>query len=296
MRSTLGSIARRAVKATGVLRPGTRLIRFGVYHEPENLNRTQQMFIQWNAERLSIPTAESRARYIASLRTLPGGHRGIDYREFSVLSHEIFRAFHSDSPAEVFEAYQFHGALHFLRLLSYDDDLRIDNSVVDDLGSLGNVCIVDYGCGLAQSSIALAERLRARGVGVTLVLVDIPTIVTTFLRWMTGKLGLVAEFILCDASQPYPVLPPCHLCVATEVFEHLHNPLNAFDNVDAALRPGGYLCADVSDHRAEFFHVSPALGELRSQFQARSYLKVGPAVYRKGGSTILPSQASQNTS
>lgn len=283
MSPALRYLARGAVRAARLLRPGARWIQFGAYAAPGKLTRTQELFVQWRAECLGISAEESRARFVASWQSLPRGHFGADYREFCVLSHELFRPFHSDAPAEVFASYRFHAPLHFLRFLSYGHGNLVDAPIEEDLASRKDVGIVDYGCGLAQGSIDLAERLQAKGVRVRLALVDIPTVMTEFLKWMTAKLGLSAEFIDCDERQPYPAFPPCHLCIANEVFEHIHEPLKAFENVDAALQPGGYLYAEISDHTVEFFHVSPSLGELRARLRDRGYAKVGATVYRKEG-------------
>jgi SAM-dependent methyltransferase len=279
--SLLSVVAPRAAEAARTFRAGGSVIRFGRYAEAPKLNRMQEFFIEWNAERLSTSAAESRARYIASCQRLPGGHGGVDYRHFAVLAHDVFEVFHGDSQAEVFETYRFHGALHFLRFLTYEEAMLVGDPIVQELALRRDVVILDYGCGLAQGSIALAERLRERGVHVTLALADIPTVMTPFLRWAVTRLGLTAEFITCDAQQPYPVLPSCDVCIATEVFEHIHEPLRAFENVDTALRPGGYLVADVDDHVAEFFHVSPVLAELRGRLEARGYAKLGDTIYRK---------------
>lgn len=44
-----------------------------------------------------------------------------------------------------------------------------------------------------------------------------------------------------------PGLPPCHLRIATDIFEHLHTPLQAFEAIDQALLPGELFVTDVHE-------------------------------------------------
>ncbi|MEJ2347277.1 MAG: methyltransferase domain-containing protein [Gammaproteobacteria bacterium] len=198
------------------------------------------------------------------------------------MSHDVFQVFCDDGPNEVFDAYKFHGPLHFLRFLSYAEADVLDDKKVGSLAARQSARIVDYGCGVAQSSMRLAERLRDSGVQVELALADVPTVMKDFVVWRARKHGLSARFIDCDASDPYPVLPHCDVCIATEVFEHIHDPLRAFERVDSALAPGGLLIANISDHQPEFFHVSPKLEALREAVRARGYRETSPNVYCKG--------------
>lgn len=275
-------LVRRKFRYTvSLFRPGTRLIRFGRFAEPAAFNRTQELFMEWNAQRLGIPLQASRERYVASWASLPQGYAGRDYREFCVLSHEVFRVFWDDTPAEAFEAYKFHCCLHFLRFLSYREPELLDEAVLDAVAQCGEVCILDYGCGLAQGSISLAERLQKKGARVSLVFADVPSLVTDFVMWMAARLSLRAQFVACDAQNPYPSFAPCHICIAKEVFEHVHEPVRAFRGIDEALLPGGYLVANITDHLPEYFHVSPDLAPLRAEFRARGYQEIGTSVFRK---------------
>lgn len=257
------------------------IIAFGASLQSAPLTLTQEDFIEWNAQRLSISPEESRRRYLRSRSLFNGGHRGRDYRTLCTLSHDVFEVFCADNPNEVFDAYKFHGPLHFLRFLSYAETDVLDDEKVAPLAARETACIVDYGCGVAQSSIRLAERLRELGVQVELALADVPTVMKDFVVWRARKRGLRTRFIDCDASDPYPALPPCDVCIATEVFEHIHEPLRAFERVDTALVPGGLLVANISDHEPEFFHVAPELEALRDKARARGYREISPNVYCK---------------
>jgi 2-polyprenyl-3-methyl-5-hydroxy-6-metoxy-1,4-benzoquinol methylase len=258
------------------------IIAFGAFPQSASLTRTQEDFVEWNAQQLSISPEESRRRYLRSRSLFNGGHRGRDYRTLCAMSHDVFQVFCDDNPNEVYDAYKFHGPLHFLRFLSYAETDILDDEKVAGLAARKTARIVDYGCGVAQSSIRLAERLRRSGVQVELVLADVPTVMKDFVVWRARKLGLPTRFIDCDASDPYPDLPACDVCIATEVFEHIYDPLRAFERVDTALAPGGWLIANIKDHEPEFFHVSPELEALRDKAQARGYREISPNRYCKG--------------
>ena len=247
------------------------------------LDEMQQMFCAWNAERLGIDAEESRRRYEKSWNAVKGGHRGKEYRDFGVVSHEISSVFWNDSKKEAFEAYKMHEYTHLLRMVTYPTPAwRDTDPVAGELLKLDTISIVDFGCGMAQKSIALAEFLLARNKQVKLNLADIPTIIKDFLMWVTAKRGVTASFLDCTLLQPLPDIPPCNLIIATEVFEHLHDPLPAFRRLDSALLPGGFIITDVSDHAEEFMHVSPDLSQLRDELSARGYLEIEQnRIYRK---------------
>lgn len=239
------------------------------------LSQLQEMFCSWNAERLGISEAESRQRYERSWNVLAGGHRGPAYREFGAVSHDIYSVFWNDCENEMFAACKMHEYLHLLRMIAYAKPSWTDeNVVVHELLKLPSVSIIDYGCGMAQSSMALAEFLKARNKEVRLTLVDIPSIVTDFLMWTTSRLGLDASFLGCTSESPLPKMPPCNIVIATEVFEHIHEPVQAFQELHTALAPGGFMVTDVSDHAEEFMHVSPNLAPLREEIKKLGYQEI----------------------
>jgi SAM-dependent methyltransferase len=250
---------------------------------PGELTETQRLFLEWNAERLGIPLRESQSRYFHSWAALRGGHAGDSYRAFNDLSYRIFEPFFGDAEREVYDAYQFHGPMHFLRMLSYPEPhWRGEDELVRLLQGRARVDILDYGCGLAQRSRTLAAYLQERGVGVTLHLADIPTVRRGFLLWLGVKTGIATAFLDCVADAPLPDLPACDLCFANEVFEHVYDPLRHFAKIDAALRAGAVLETNVSDHAAEFMHVSPSLGALRDRLAGPGYEAiVANRLYRK---------------
>jgi SAM-dependent methyltransferase len=123
--------------------------------------------------------------------------------------------------------------------------------------------IVDFGCGLAQVSISLALFLREKGSSPELFLADIPVPQLEFLRWFCRRFKLAAVIAECTTGNPLPQLPACDLLVATELFEHLHDPLRYLSAFCEAVKPGGFMLTNVGDHTPEFLHVTPDLASLR---------------------------------
>lgn len=252
---------------------------------PERLTETQQLFLEWNAERLQISLEESRVRFLKSWAALRNGHAGTDFRRFCDLSYSIYSVFYEDSPSEVFDSYRFHRPMHFLRMLSYPEP------EIEDAVSLGRhlppssaITILDFGCGLAQVSRALAAQLRERGRDVRLVWADIPTARKEFLLWVAARTGLCAQFLDCTPSIPIPKLPPSHLCIVTEVFEHVHEPLSYLSAFDASIECGGLLLTNVADHQPEYMHVSPCLASVRQRLNELRYDElIALRLFRKPG-------------
>ena len=225
---------------------------------------TQEHFCSWNAERLGISESESRRRYIKSWYMLPNGHAGQEIRTFADLSYGLFEVFVGDNETEVYEAYRIHSQMHFLRMLAYPESVWLPNHpVVNAFSGKPDVTIVDYGCGLAQHSRGLAESLSKNRTNVRVVLVDIPTLRKDFLLWMAAKTRIPMEFLECSRMRPVPDLPNSDVVIATEVFEHLHDPMPAFEEIHRTLKPSGFLLTNLSDHEGEFMHVSPNLKALR---------------------------------
>ena len=239
---------------------------------PRALTQTQEMFIEWNAQRLNISVEASKTRYFVSWSALHNGHGGSEFRALNDLSYALFQVFSNDSAAEVYAAYALHAPMHFLRMLSYaEPHWREDDIVVQHLGRCSTVNILDYGCGLAQKSRTLAVYLANKGIAINLYLVDIPTIRKEFLLWWGKKAGISVTFFDCTADVPIPNLPPCDFCIATEFFEHVYDPVRYFDKIHAALRNTGLLETEISDHGDEFMHVSPNLKSVRDRIHELGY-------------------------
>src|SRR5690606_33208454 len=91
-----GVIRRTGRRALRAVRPyrDTR-----IHSAIDALNPWQEGFCAWNAERLGIPEEDSRRRYRASWRVLPGGHAGAAFRQFCETQMAVFAVVADDSPA-----------------------------------------------------------------------------------------------------------------------------------------------------------------------------------------------------
>ena len=247
------------------------------------LTRTQEYFLEWNAQRLGITPAESQRRYVESWNAVRGGHNGHAFSKFHGQCYDIFRVFADDRPKEVIDAYRLHGPVHFLAMLTYPEPQWFDGDVVvKQFQNKSAVAILDFGCGLAQHSRTLAEYLRDKGLAVSISLADIPTVRKDFLLWWGERASIPLTFLECTVERPIPDLPQIDLCFALEFFEHVYDPVAYFNRIDQALTPGGVLVTNFSDHRKEFMHVSPQLAPLRQAVQAGRYEEIfANFIYRK---------------
>ena len=249
----------------------------------DQLSLTQRHFVQWNAARLEISEAESFERLKHSWNTIDGGYGGDRFRNFNVTCHDVFQVLYGDNEDELFDSYEYFAPLHMLRMLSYPElKIKPDNLIVTTLQNLTHITILDFGCGLAQVSRALASFFTSKGISVNLFLADIPTIRKDFLLYLGDRSGIKTTFLNCTRFRPIPSLPTHHICIATEFFEHVHEPIKYFEAIDSALQPEGVLVTNTADHNKEFMHVSPNLEALREALAYSNYevLKKN-RVYRK---------------
>lgn len=262
---------------------------------PAPLTDTQKSFLLWNAERLGISLEESQQRYFTSWSAIREGHAGSDFRSFCSQSYDLFQVFFSDTGGEIYTAYQSHGPLHFLRMLSYPEPpWNSGDMIIEHLGKYSAVDIIDYGCGLAQSSRSLASYLQGKGITARLILVDIPTIRKDFLLWLGTQSDIETKFLDCSITSPIPNLPDCDICFATEFFEHVREPLQYFDHIHDALRKNGLLVTNISDHRDGFMHVSPNLQALRSRIQSLPYDELrANRIFRKNSNCGSPEKVNE---
>jgi SAM-dependent methyltransferase len=250
---------------------------------PKQLTTTQQMFLRWNAERLNISFQESQRRYFSSWSAIRDGHGGSSYRLLCDLYYNLVQVLFSDARDEVYAAYEFYGPIHFLRMLSYPEpEWNQDDPIIRHLANYTTVDIMDYGCGLAQQSRALARCLKEKGLGVSLTLIDIPTIRKPFLLWLGEQADIRTTFLDAKSAEPVVALPSCDICFVTEFFEHVYQPIRYFDGIHRALKKNGLLVTNIADHRREFMHVSPDLKTIRDAIQKLGYDEISPnTIYSK---------------
>lgn len=142
--------------------------------------------------------------------------------------------------------------------------------------------IVDYGCGPAYTSFEIARVIRDSGsTPPTIVLVDIPSLVSDFVLFRFNKHGLNTKFIPITIDDIYPRLPEHDMCLITEVMEHVKKPLKVFDNINTSLTPEGIIFGNFEDHEPHLLHVSHDLSELRNKLRENGYLKMSEIIYKK---------------
>jgi 2-polyprenyl-3-methyl-5-hydroxy-6-metoxy-1,4-benzoquinol methylase len=231
---------------------------------PRALDAWQQAFCEWNAERLGIGVDESTGRFKNSWAAIKGGHSGRQFKLFVQLQQDVLQPFFGNREQEILNTYAAHGGTQFLRRLAQRVPVWPEHApelrpVFDQPATV----IADFGCGLAQTSISLAEYLQGQGRSPELFLADLPLMHKDFLHWFCHQLKLPITFGDCTAAQPIPRLPLCDVLIVREVFEHLHNPLAYLEALAAVIKPGGFLFTNVGDHEVEFLHVSPTMAPLR---------------------------------
>lgn len=254
-------------------------------HSPQPRRKqrsTEQRAVAWLAETKATTAAAVRAQLARSRRAFAGGHGGAAFRQYCDLAYRVFAPIHDDTAASVGEAYRFFGELHFLRMLSYGEprpsDIQAASALLPDRA---HCHILDYGCGLAQFSKALASLYRSRGARVMLHLADLPTIRMNFLRWDARHHSYATRLIACEPHRPARRLPKADVIVATEFLEHVYDPVRYIAAFDRALRRGGTLVTNVKRHKREFMHVTPDLSPARRELLRRNYRQVGPGFWRK---------------
>ena len=177
-----------------------------------------------------------------------------------------------DSPNEVYSAYGAIAPITLLRLLSYEEPSWSESdSLFRDLVERRTVDILDFGCGLAQNSRALAIALSARGITTSLALADIHTFITDFLMYLSKRQGIAVRFLACSPKEPIPELPACDVLFAQEFFEHVYDPVSYLNTLHRVLRPNGFLVTNVADHHKEMLHVHPDLSSVRARIAELGY-------------------------
>ena len=140
----------------------------------------------------------------------------------------------------------------------------------------GDPVVVDYGCGLGYISLEIGQCEKKAKI----YLVDIECLVLEFAEYRLGKNGIDAATIPVNKDNLYPKLPQHNICIATEVMEHVCQPVFAYQNIRESMETGGILYGNFEDHEAGMFHVSPDLQELRDKL-SENYKQIGPRTYKK---------------
>jgi len=151
---------------------------------------------------------------------------------------------------------------------------RVANTILENYNNLP--IIVDYGCGLANISLETARLKKNTKV----FLVDIDSIIQEFVRFRFNKYKVDFEFIEIKKNNLYPTLPKHNICIASEVMEHVMQPLLVYKNIFESLDNEGLLYGDFSDHIKGPFHVSSNLQDLRKLI-SKDFKQLSELMYKK---------------
>lgn len=124
-----------------------------------------------------------------------------------------------------------------------------------------NPIVVDYGSGLAYVSYEIAKANKDAKI----FLVDIDCLVQEFAVFRLRKLGADVQPISVSKTNLYPDLPTHNICIASEVMEHVAQPLKVYDNILKGMQPGGVIYGDFDDHHKNMWHISTDLSEVRNR-------------------------------
>ena len=274
------------------------------------LNSTEVDFIEFMAAREGLLTSEFEKKY-RSVRDRFDIFRNKRFRQLSSDMHAVVSLFNNKNTEEnILEIYSFLAILHILLFISQSYPKRLSKRfrhalvlfkgrqfkkiieytkryfkravIKKDTASLlieqvtGPIRVVDYGCGMAYTSAAIARKNKDAKI----YLVDIDTVLFDFTIFRFKKYDYNFEVIKITKDNLYPALPEHNLCLANEVMEHVFEPLKIYENIKNCMDKGGLLYGNFADHSKGMFHVSPDLSALRKKI-SEDYETVETKIYRK---------------
>ncbi len=134
------------------------------------------------------------------------------------------------------------------------------NSFIDDVP-----IIVDYGSGLGYISYEICKLHPNAKVH----LVDIDNKVLSFTEYRFKKQDYdVCKIPISSVDEYYPELPAHNICIATEVVEHLEDPLKFLRNIRNSLLDNGVVFGNFDDHAEEEQHISCDLSDFRKEINS----------------------------
>jgi O-antigen/teichoic acid export membrane protein/SAM-dependent methyltransferase len=97
--------------------------------------------------------------------------------------------------------------------------------------------VLDYGCGVSDIGLLFAS------LGAEVTICDLDNKKFDFTEWRFKRRGYSPHSIRVADTEVYPELPESRfdLIIATELFEHVRDPLRLLKNLTNALKTGGYL-------------------------------------------------------
>lgn len=276
------------------------------------MNSIETDFVEFVAQKNEEPVEVVQKRYEASKAYLNYGTK--EYSHHEEITYQTLQVFFTDTNEKsLFESYRFYAYSDMLRMLSYsfpksapvrgyittlikavrEGDWRKIFSYISRrttaqsvqvkktkaewlLQDYSNPVILDYGCGIAQLSFEMAQL----SPGSEIILVDLDTLKLDFVEFRFKKHGIKHRIMRIQADDQYPLLPEHTICIATDVLEHLHEPLRAYAHIRDSMEKGGTLYGNFEDHDHGMYHVHPDLADLREAI-AKDYIEVEAGLYKK---------------
>jgi 2-polyprenyl-3-methyl-5-hydroxy-6-metoxy-1,4-benzoquinol methylase len=143
------------------------------------------------------------------------------------------------SPSELMDSYrrtEFHYTANLMLsmdraewLIPFIPDLKV-------LMANKQIRVLEYGCGVSDFGLLLA------GLGAKVTILDLDTRRLQFARWRYEVRGFSCETIRVENTESLPTLPPAafDLVIATEILEHVRNPLALLKSLTSSLAPEGF--------------------------------------------------------
>jgi 2-polyprenyl-3-methyl-5-hydroxy-6-metoxy-1,4-benzoquinol methylase len=115
-----------------------------------------------------------------------------------------------------------------------DDTSPLAYSVALELARANNCRhLLDFGSGVGVSGVLFADQCE------TIALADVSSTLLNFCKWRLERRAIPAMFL--DLKSVGLPKASFDLVTAMDVFEHLEDPAKAISDLDAALKPGGYI-------------------------------------------------------
>lgn len=156
--------------------------------------------------------------------------------------------------------------------------------IIEDSGhNLTDFNVLDYGCGVSDIGLFFAS------FGAMVTICDLDNIRFDFTVWRFKRRGYNPKTIRITDTEIYPELPEAEfdLIIATELFEHVRDPLTLLQNFTKALKRGGYLFDSMGgnferDDRPHHLREAFKIGQSKEfqEFYSEHYIHVFPKKIR----------------
>lgn len=199
--------------------------------------------------------------------------------------HYYIKSFEGKTgPDKLKNAYDSIGFAYTLRLmLAYERYSMIcdylDCMISDSNKNLDQFDVLDYGCGV--SDIGLLFSL----FGSKVTIADLDNDRFNFVIWRFHRRGYNPQVIRISSTEIYPELPESKfdLIIATELFEHVRDPMKLLSNFTKSLKRGGYLFDSMGgrferDDRPHHLNEAFKIGQSRRyrEYYENNYLQLSP--------------------